>query len=327
MLETDLWFSGGLAGFHVSSRGDTQEFSDLNKLAKRFLKGGQDAVPGDLDDVPSKAYIQEVVEELRKGEEGECPICLEAFEDAVLTPCAHRLCRECLLASWQNHTSGLCPVCRKAINKQDLITAPSDSRFRIDVEKNWAESSKVAVLLHELKNLCSSGSKSIVFSQWTAFLDLLQIPLSRSNISFVRLDGTLNQQHREKVIKQFSEDENIMVLLMSLKAGGVGINLTAASNAFVMDPWWNPAVEEQAVMRIHRIGQTKSVSIKRFIVKMHHLLDFGPMLEIESWALGQGTVEERMEAVQARKQRLISGALTDQEVRSARIEELKMLFT
>ncbi|MCH88000.1 SWI/SNF-related matrix-associated actin-dependent regulator of chromatin subfamily A member 3-like 2-like, partial [Trifolium medium] len=88
-----------------------------------------------------------------------------------------------------------------------------------------------------------------------------------NKISFVRLDGTLNLQQREKVIKQFSEDSDIQVLLMSLKAGGVGINLTAASNAFVMDPWWNPAVEEQAVMRIHRIGQTKKVAIKRFIVK------------------------------------------------------------
>ncbi|KAJ0021764.1 hypothetical protein Pint_31987 [Pistacia integerrima] len=76
---------------------------------------------------------------------------------------------------------------------------------------------------------------------------------------------------------------------------------------FLQDPWWNPAVEEQAVMRIHRIGQTKRVMIKRFIVK--------------------GTVEERMEAVQARKQRMIAGALSDQEVKSARIQELKMLFT
>lgn len=101
--------------FDVSSRGDTQEFSDLKKLAKRFLKGGRDQVDGEAKDVPSRAYIQEVVEELRKGEEGECPICLEAFEDAVLTPCAHRLCRECLLASWRSHTSGLCPVCRYII--------------------------------------------------------------------------------------------------------------------------------------------------------------------------------------------------------------------
>lgn len=293
--------------FLVMSRGDTQEFSDLNKLAKHFLKGGNEVVEGDAKDVPSRAYVQEVVEELRKGEQGECPICLEAFEDAVLTPCAHRLCRECLLASWRTPASGLCPVCRKQISKQDLITAPTGSRFRIDVQRNWIESSKVAALLQELENLKSSGTKSIVFSQWTAFLDLLQIPLSRRGIPFVRLDGTLNQQQREKVIQRFSEEDGILVLLMSLKAGGVGLNLVAASNAFIMDPWWNPAVEEQAVMRIHRIGQTKNVVIRRFIVK--------------------GTVEERMEAVQARKQRMISGALTDQEVRTARIEELKMLFT
>ncbi|CAK9150508.1 unnamed protein product [Ilex paraguariensis] len=258
--------------FLVMSRGDTQEFSDLNKLAKRFLKGGGDIVEGQAKDVPSQAYIQEVLEELRKGEQGECPICLEAFEDAVLTPCAHRLCRECLLASWRSQTSGLCPVCRKTVNRHELITAPTGSRFQIDIERNWVESSKVSSLLCELRNLCSVGSKSIVFSQWTAFLDLLQIPLSRNNIVFVRLDGTLNQQQREKVIKQFSEENNIQVLLMSLKAGGVGINLTSASNAFVMDPWWNPAVEEQAVMRIHRIGQTKRVMIRRFIVKVHILI-------------------------------------------------------
>jgi DNA repair protein RAD5 len=68
---------------------------------------------------------------------------------------------------------------RKNISRQDLITAPTETRFQIDVEKNWVESSKVVVLLHELENLRMSGSKSIVFSQWTAFLDLLQIPLSR----------------------------------------------------------------------------------------------------------------------------------------------------
>lgn len=95
-----------------SSRGDTQEYTDLNKLAKRFLRGGQSTLDGEAKDLPSRAYVQEVVEELRKGEQGECPICLEAFEDAVLTPCAHRLCRECLLASWRNPNSGLCPVCR-----------------------------------------------------------------------------------------------------------------------------------------------------------------------------------------------------------------------
>jgi len=97
--------------FLVMSRGDTQEFADLNKLAKRFLRGGNGPVNGDSSCLPSRAYIEEVVQELQKGE-GECPICLEAFEDAVLTPCAHRLCRECLLSSWRSATAGLCPVCR-----------------------------------------------------------------------------------------------------------------------------------------------------------------------------------------------------------------------
>lgn len=98
---------------YVCSRGDTQEYSDLNKLARRFLKGNQDNMDGQITEAPSRAYVEEVMDDLRKGEQGECPICLEAFEDAVLTPCAHRLCRECLLASWRNSTTGLCPVCRQ----------------------------------------------------------------------------------------------------------------------------------------------------------------------------------------------------------------------
>lgn len=190
----------------IWSRGDTQEYSDLNKLARHFLKGNKSCVDGDVKDVPSKAYVKEVVEELRKGEEEECPICLEAFEDAVLTPCAHRLCRECLLASWRSTASGLCPVCRysnisiifllfcfvlflfsgfnlyyyrRTITRQDLITAPAESRFHIDIDKNWVESTKTAALLLELEKLRISGSKSIIFSQWTAFLDILEIPLSR----------------------------------------------------------------------------------------------------------------------------------------------------
>lgn len=290
----------------VLSRGDTEEFSDLNKLARRFLDGGsgpgEDGKPVSL----TKAYVQEVVDDLRKGNKAECPICLEAVEDAIFTPCAHCMCRECLLASWSAGASGSCPVCRQPMSRQDIITAPTTSRFRVDIEKNWIESSKVAALMRELEALRQSEAKSIVFSQWTSFLDLLQIPLNRQKFRFVRLDGTLNQQQREKVIKDFSNNPKILVMLISLKAGGVGINLTAASNAFLLDPWWNPAVEEQAIMRIHRIGQTKNVSIKRFITK--------------------GTVEERMQQVQARKQRMIAGALTDQEIRSARIEELKMLF-
>ncbi|XP_052208103.1 DNA repair protein RAD5B [Diospyros lotus] len=292
--------------FLVMSR-NTQEYADLNKLARRFLESNIDSATLN-DRVPSRAYVEEVVEGIRKGDNTECPICLESADDPVFTPCAHRMCRECLLSSWRTPSAGLCPICRQLLKHSDLITCPSESKFRVDVEKNWNESSKVSKLLEFLEKIRRSGSgeKSIVFSQWTSFLDLLEIPLRRRRIGFLRFDGKLVQKHRERVLKEFNETSEKMVLLMSLKAGGVGLNLTAASNVFLMDPWWNPAVEEQAIMRIHRIGQKRTVRVKRFIVK--------------------DTVEERMQQVQTRKQRMIAGALTDEEVRSARIEELKMLF-
>jgi DNA repair protein RAD5 len=125
------------------------------------------------------------------------------------------------------------------MTRHDILTAPSESRFRLDVEKSWIESSKVTALLQELEILKQTGAKSIVFSQWTSFLDLLQIPLNRSkcrqscwpshrsiwacltffafsvlsrrDIMYVRLDGTLNQVQREKVIREFSSNPKILV--------------------------------------------------------------------------------------------------------------------
>ncbi|XP_065861765.1 DNA repair protein RAD5B [Euphorbia lathyris] len=291
----------------VLSRADSQQYTDLDKLARRFLEPNADSdIP--RKGGPSRAYVEEVVEGIRRGENNECPICMEYADDPVLTSCAHKMCRECILSSWRTPTTGLCPICRTLLKKTDLITCPTENKFRVDVVNNWRESSKVSTLLECLEQIRSSGSgeKSIVFSQWTSFLDLLEIPLSRKGIGFLRFDGKLVQKQRERVLKEFNETKEKMVLLMSLKAGGVGLNLTAASNVFLMDPWWNPAVEEQAIMRIHRIGQKRTVNVRRFIVK--------------------DTVEERLQQVQARKQRMISGALTDEEVRSARIEELKMLF-
>ncbi|KAK6929810.1 Helicase, C-terminal [Dillenia turbinata] len=291
--------------FLVMSRSDKQNYLDVNKLAKRFLEIDSTS---QNSSTPSRAYVEEVVDGIRRDENAECPICLESADDPILTPCAHRMCRECLLSSWRTTTTGFCPICRKLLNKNELITCPSENRFNIDIKKNWKESSKVSKLLACLEGIRHSGSgeKSIVFSQWTSFLDLLEIPLSGRGFNFLRFDGKLVQKQRERVLMEFTHSSDKTVLLMSLKAGGVGLNLTAASNVFLMDPWWNPAVEEQAIMRIHRIGQKRTVCVRRFIVK--------------------DTVEERLQQVQARKQGMIAGALTDEEVRSARIEELKMLF-
>ncbi|BFG14081.1 hypothetical protein CerSpe_003540 [Prunus speciosa] len=292
----------------IKSRSDPQKFADLDELARRFLEANRDASTS-KQIVPTQAYVEEVVESIRRGENKECPICLELADDPVLTPCAHKMCRECLLSSWQTPATGRCPICRQWLKYTDLIACPSESRFQANTEGNWTESSKVLKLLDCLEHILrsDSGAKSIVFSQWTAFLDLLETPMKKRGIGFLRFDGKLSQTQRERVLNEFNETRQKMVLLTSLKTGGVGLNLTAASNVFIMDPWWNPAVEEQAIMRIHRIGQKRTVVVRRFIVK--------------------DSVEERMQQVQARKQKLIAGALTDEEVRSARIEELKMLFT
>ncbi|CAD6264139.1 unnamed protein product [Miscanthus lutarioriparius] len=292
--------------FLVISRADPGKYADLDQVAQQFLEGVQ-SFSGRQNVVPSRAYVEEVVEEIRQGATTECPICLEsASDDPVLTPCAHRMCRECLLSSWRTPDGGPCPLCRSHISKSDLIILPAQCRFQVDAKNNWKDSCKVSKLIMMLQSLQKKKEKSIVFSQFTSFFDLLEIPFNQKGIKFLRFDGKLSQKHKEKILKEFSESQDKLVLMMSLKAGGVGLNLTAASNVFLMDPWWNPAVEEQAIMRIHRIGQKREVRVKRFIVK--------------------DTVEERMQQVQMRKQRMVSGALTDEEIRGARIEHLKMLF-
>ena len=189
-----------------SSRGDAQKYAELDKLARTFLEANQDSSTS-KQTVPSRAYVEEVVEGIRKGENKECPICLEFADDPVLTPCAHKMCRECLLSSWGRPTSGPCPICRQMTKKTDLISCPSESRFQVDFVEDWTESSKVAKLLDFLEQILQSGSgeKSIIFSQWTAFLDLLEIPMKRRGIEFLRFDGKLTQPQRERVLNEFNE--------------------------------------------------------------------------------------------------------------------------
>jgi DNA repair protein RAD5 len=162
---------------------------------------------------PTPAYIEEVVEGIRRGENTECPICMESADDPVLTPCVHRMCRECLISCWQTPISGICPICRTSLKANDLIACPTEGKFQVDVENDWKESSKVSKLLECLEHIHRSGfgEKSIVFSQWTSFLDLLEIPLKRRGIGFLRFDGKLAQKQRERTLKEFNETREKMV--------------------------------------------------------------------------------------------------------------------
>ncbi len=153
---------------------------------------------------------------------------------------------------------------------------------------NHAEtSSKGERLVAELSTLAASGNRALVFSQWTSFLDLIEPLLEREGLAFTRLDGSTRD--REGVVKAFQDPAGPPVLLLSLKAGGTGLNLTAADHVFLLDPWWNPAVEEQAADRAHRIGQDKPVFVHRLVTK--------------------DTVEERILVLQEKKRALAEAAI------------------
>ena len=124
-------------------------------------------------------------------------------------------------------------------------------------------SSKTELLANTLETAAAEGHKALVFSQWTSMLDLLEPHMRAHGLSYVRLDGSTRD--RAAVVDRFQNGDDVSVFLISLKAGGVGLNLTAADHVFLFDPWWNPAVEQQAFDRAHRIGQDKPVFIHRLV--------------------------------------------------------------
>ncbi len=148
-------------------------------------------------------------------------------------------------------------------------------------------SAKLELLVDRLETAAADGHKALVFSQWTSLLDLVEPRLAASALDFVRLDGATRE--RGEVVARFQDPSGPPVFLISLKAGGVGLNLTAADHVFLLDPWWNPAVEDQAADRAHRIGQDKPVLVHRMVAA--------------------DTIEERILALQSRKRALAAAAL------------------
>jgi superfamily II DNA or RNA helicase len=130
-------------------------------------------------------------------------------------------------------------------------------------EESTLKSAKMEALLEDLETVLAEGSKAIVYSQFTSMLRLIGKALKERGWNYVTLDGTTVD--REKVVTQFQQDEATPLFLISLKAGGVGLNLTSADYVFLYDPWWNDAVEEQAINRAHRIGRDETVIAKRFV--------------------------------------------------------------
>ncbi|MBA0595180.1 hypothetical protein Gorai_012057 [Gossypium raimondii] len=154
------------------------------------------------------------------------------------------------------------------------------------------------------------GEKAIVFSQWTRMLDLFEACLKSSSIQYRRLDGTMSVASRDKAVKDFNTLPEVSVMIMSLKAASLGLNMVAACHVLLLDLWWNPTTEDQAIDRAHRIGQTRPVTVLRLTVK--------------------DTVEDRILALQHKKREMVASAFGEDEtgVRQSRltVEDLEYLF-
>lgn len=120
--------------------------------------------------------------------------------------------------------------------------------------------------MENLEVLMEEGHKVLVFSQFTTYLDIIQNKVRERSYNYARIDGSQSLKKRQAEVERFQEGD-AQVFLISLKAGGVGLNLTAASYIFLMDPWWNPAVENQAIDRAYRIGQENKLTVYRPIIK------------------------------------------------------------
>jgi len=164
-------------------------------------------------------------------------------------------------------------VAREGMNKAKIQILEALLRLRqaachpglIDKTKVIDSSAKLDMLIPRLTEIAEEGHKALVFSQFTSFLSIVKTRLDKEKIEYEYLDGkTKNRQER---VDRFQSDPNLKLFLISLKAGGVGLNLTAADYVFLLDPWWNPAVEAQAIDRTHRIGQTRQVFACRLIAK------------------------------------------------------------
>jgi superfamily II DNA or RNA helicase len=160
-------------------------------------------------------------------------------------------------------------------------------RGLIPGQPSEGSSAKVDLLMELVEELTSEGHKILVFSQWTSLLDRIEPALTRKRTPFLRLDGSTAD--RQGVVDAFQDPKGPPVMLLSLKAGGTGLTLTAADHVVIMDPWWNPAVEDQAADRAHRIGQDKPVFVHRLVAA--------------------DTVEERILALQESKRKLADAAL------------------
>jgi SWI/SNF-related matrix-associated actin-dependent regulator of chromatin subfamily A3 len=224
-----------------------------------------------------------------------CSICLDTLTKPVITACAHSFCRGCIEEVIERQHK--CPLCRATIQDTTTIVEPvsemgeGEDTGAGDLDPD-ATSSKIDALIQILTAKGqAAGTKTVVFSQWTSYLDILEPHLTRAGITFTRIDGKMTTLKRDASVSTFSTASGCTVLLASLSVCSVGLNLVAANQVILADSWWAPAIEDQAIDRVYRLGQTRETTVWRLVM--------------------EDSIEDRVLEVQEKKRQLTMAALRE----------------
>lgn len=209
----------------------------------------------------------------------DCAICLETLHEPVITACAHSFGRPCITQVIE--TQHKCPMCRAELPSDKMLVNPAvdlgESANDVDLsgEDEGGDSSKLDELLKILQatHKKDPSTKTVIFSQWTSFLDIIQSALQNQDFPCTRIDGKMASPARDAAMTAFSQPseshspERPHILLASLAVCSVGLNLVSANQVILADSWWAPAIEDQAVDRVHRLGQTRAVTVWRLVME------------------------------------------------------------
>lgn len=327
----------------------------MNDDDLRLLEGLSSDSPIDLDsdDEDQKSGLDEnqayVMFNLMKDTNGDnCIACnqrlgskegadieSERQEDVIghMTPCYHLICTSCIKEFGNScpcglsTESGLVPLrLSRAGQEHDAHAEGRGGSRASKALKDWnGPNTKVRYLVEQLRNWKNKSEanpdeppyKSVVFSQWTTNLDLITMALQEEGITYTRLDGKMTRTARTRAMDSFRENPSVQVILVSITAGGLGLNLTAGNSVYIMEPLFNPAAEAQAIDRVHRLGQKREVDCVRLLMA--------------------GSFEEKMRELQDKKTKLASlsmdrqkgeagGYLSKSEAAKQRLMDLRSLF-
>ncbi|KAK2606109.1 hypothetical protein QQS21_003504 [Conoideocrella luteorostrata] len=268
----------------------------IDELMKLF--GGQDVVPFNEK---NRALLQQALRLYIDNQE-DCAVCYDVPTGPVITNCKHVFCRACITKAIQMQHK--CPLCRNDLSEDCLLEPAAEGTLDENFDTTTQSSKTEAILQIVRATFKNPKSKMVIFSQWTSFLNIIQSQLDANGIKYSRIDGSMNTEKRDCAIQALDNDAETRILLASLAVCSVGLNLVSADTVILSDSWWAPAIEDQAVDRVHRLGQTRKTTVWRLIV--------------------EGSVEERVLDIQKGKRDLVTKAFQEKEKKGKAAKNTRM---